>query len=215
MEDGEMECHPFVNCPSLGFPIHVPVLSDLLSLLHPLISSLLCGSEPRNEDSQEGLFLSWCWRFRCYVHLLAFILKLLHLGDARSQLSAWSNLPSTSVESEFHSYHFANRASFTCSFFSTGGAKLNIHKPHLSCDGLGKHRECSWIRSLGGWRGENSHWNPHGRPQRYHWHMVLTRNSSREETTNVHDNSDSIIKNHPFDCTFFYTSYITSKVRPP
>lgn len=49
---------------------------------------------------------------------------------------------------ELHSYHFAHWASFTCSFFSTGGAKFNIHETHLTSDGLGKYRECSGIRTL-------------------------------------------------------------------
>ena len=49
---------------------------------------------------------------------------------------------------ELHSYHFAHWASFTCSFFSTGSAKFNIHKTHLTSDGLGKYRECSGIRTL-------------------------------------------------------------------
>jgi hypothetical protein len=71
---------------------------------------------------------------------------LVGLSDAAVSL-VQPYLQSMTVK-EFHSYHFTNRTSFARSFFSTGGTKLNIHKAHLPCDGLGKHRECSGIRTL-------------------------------------------------------------------
>lgn len=128
----------------LASPAHVPVLSDLLSLLHPLLSSLLSDSEHRKKLRLTGSSLP---KLLFKIHMLCSLTRIYSKTNPTATLRrCWNSV--VSLEQSYLHINGVRRISFTLTILQTEHLLLAPFSPQVVQNSTSTNPTCpvmAWV----------------------------------------------------------------------